>query len=114
MSVGAAWWAARASGLISSLLAITPTWRHMDPLPVLGRDDDEAAGGWDDPVGEEAAKEEASANEMFDGKAKKRARLAPPDPPRQLRHAAPLPTFRQRSVGAAPDPAHREAITSGL
>jgi hypothetical protein len=70
MSVGAAWWAARASGLISSLLAITPSWRHMDPLPVLGRDDDEEAGGWDDPVGEEVAKEDASANEMFDGKTK--------------------------------------------
>ncbi len=73
MSVGVAWWAARASGLISSLLAITPTWRHMDPLPVLGRDHDEKAGGWDDPVGDEAAKEEASANEMFDGGAKKPA-----------------------------------------
>ncbi|MGE5794695.1 MAG: hypothetical protein ACM36B_18515 [Bacteroidota bacterium] len=71
VSVGAVWWAARAAGLVSSLLAITPTWRHLDPLPVLGRDDDEAVGGdWDDPVGEEAAKEDASANEMFDGKAK--------------------------------------------
>ena len=71
VSVGAAWWAARAAGLVSSLLAITPTWRHVDPLPVLGRDDDDdALGDWDDPVGEEAAKEDASANEMFDGETK--------------------------------------------
>ena len=42
----------------------------MDTLPVLGRDDDQAAGGWDDPVGEEAAQEDASANEMFDGRTK--------------------------------------------
>jgi Domain of unknown function (DUF4347)/Cadherin-like/Bacterial Ig domain len=72
VSVGAVWWAARAAGLVSSLLAITPTWRHLDPLPVLGRDDDETAGdAWGDPVGEEAANEDASASEMFDAKAKR-------------------------------------------
>jgi len=71
VSIGAVWWAARAAGLVSSLLAITPTWRHIDPLPVLGRDDDEPVGGWEDPIGDDAAKEDASANEMFDGAAKK-------------------------------------------
>jgi len=70
VSVGAVWWAARAAGLVSSLLAVTPTWRHVDPLPVLGRDDEESPGGWGDPTGEEAAKEEASASEMFDDDAK--------------------------------------------
>ena len=70
MSVGAVWWASRAAGLVSSLLAITPTWRHIDPMPVLGRDHDEAAAGWSDPVDDEAAKEDASADEMFDGKTK--------------------------------------------
>jgi len=69
MSVGAVWWAMRAAGLVSSLLAITPTWRHIDPMPVLGRDD-EPAGGWDEPAGEETAREDASADEMFDGKAR--------------------------------------------
>ena len=38
-SVGAVWWAARAAGLIASLLASSPAWRHVDPLPVLGRDE---------------------------------------------------------------------------
>jgi len=70
MSVGAVWWAARAAGLVSSLLASSPAWRHVDPLPVLGRDDEEKLAGWGDPTGEEAAKEEASASEMFDGKTK--------------------------------------------
>jgi outer membrane lipoprotein-sorting protein len=73
VSVGAVWWASRAVGLLSSLLAITPTWRHIDPLPVLGRDDDEPVGGWEEPASEEAAEEEASANEMFDGGTKKPA-----------------------------------------
>ncbi|HTO46651.1 MAG TPA: tandem-95 repeat protein, partial [Burkholderiales bacterium] len=40
-SVGAVWWAARAAGLVASLLASSPAWRHVDPLPVLGRDDEE-------------------------------------------------------------------------
>ena len=70
VSVGAVWWASRAAGLVSSLLAITPTWRHIDPMPVLGRDPGDDAGGWEDPVGEEAAQEDASADEMFDGQAK--------------------------------------------
>jgi len=51
---------ARVGSYQQTLLAITPTWRHMDPPPVLSRDHDEAAGGWDDPVGEEATQEDAS------------------------------------------------------
>jgi hypothetical protein len=47
LSVGAVWWAARAAGLVASLLSTTPALRHVDPLPVLGRnpeteDEDEA------------------------------------------------------------------------
>jgi hypothetical protein len=40
LSVGAVWWAARAAGLVASLLTTTPAWRHVDPLPVLGNDPD--------------------------------------------------------------------------
>ena len=40
-SIGAIWWAARAAGLIASLVSSAPAWRHVDPLPVLGRDDEE-------------------------------------------------------------------------
>jgi VCBS repeat-containing protein len=46
-SVGAVWWAARAAGLMASLLASSPAWRHVDPLPVLGRDDEEEEQ-WDE------------------------------------------------------------------
>ncbi len=52
MSVGAVWWAARAAGLIASVLASSPAWRHVDPLPVLGRDDDEE-DQWDDAEGDD-------------------------------------------------------------
>jgi hypothetical protein len=71
LSVGVVWWATRAAGLVSSLLASSLAWRHVDPLPVLGRDDEESAVGWGDPTGEEATKEETSASEMFDDTAKK-------------------------------------------
>jgi hypothetical protein len=40
LSVGVVWWASRVSGLLGSLLASAPAWRHIDPLPVLGRDED--------------------------------------------------------------------------
>jgi hypothetical protein len=41
LSVGAVWWAARAAGLLASLLTVTPAWQHVDPLPVLGRGPEE-------------------------------------------------------------------------
>ena len=46
LSVGVVWWASRVTGVIGSLLASLPAWRQLDPLPVVGRDDDE--GEWDD------------------------------------------------------------------
>jgi hypothetical protein len=51
-SVGAVWWAARAAGLVASLLASSPAWRHVDPLPVLGRDDEEERE-WDESAEED-------------------------------------------------------------
>jgi hypothetical protein len=47
LSVGAVWWTARAVGLVASLLSATPAWRHVDPLPVLGRNEDEQEE-WDE------------------------------------------------------------------
>jgi hypothetical protein len=43
VALGATWWAVRSTGLISGLLAAAPTWRHVDPLPALGRDDEDEA-----------------------------------------------------------------------
>jgi hypothetical protein len=52
LSVGAVWWTARAVGLMASLLSATPAWRHVDPLPVLGRNEEEKEG-WDDETHED-------------------------------------------------------------
>jgi VCBS repeat-containing protein len=41
VAAGAVWWAARSAGLISGLLAASPTWRHVDPLPAVGRDEED-------------------------------------------------------------------------
>ncbi|MET0911081.1 MAG: Ig-like domain-containing protein, partial [Ilumatobacteraceae bacterium] len=51
-SVGAVWWAARAAGLVARQLASSPAGRHLDPLPVLGRDDEEESE-WDGDSEEE-------------------------------------------------------------
>jgi hypothetical protein len=41
LSVGALVWAARAAGLLATVLASSPAWRHVDPLLALGRGKDE-------------------------------------------------------------------------
>jgi hypothetical protein len=51
LSVGAVWWTARAVGLVASLLSATPAWRHVDPLPVLGRNEEEQEE-WDESADE--------------------------------------------------------------
>ncbi|MFN8640110.1 MAG: cadherin-like domain-containing protein, partial [Candidatus Binatia bacterium] len=38
VAAGGLWWAARASGLVSGLLATAPAWRHLDPMPAIGTD----------------------------------------------------------------------------
>jgi VCBS repeat-containing protein len=64
LSVGAVWWAARAGGLLASLLASTPAWRHVDPLPVLGRDESEPDIDWDTPD-KAPPEEDASEAKVF-------------------------------------------------
>jgi hypothetical protein len=56
LSVGAVWWAARAAGLVASLLASSPAWRHVDPLPVLGRDEEEEE--WDESAEDQDKKDD--------------------------------------------------------
>ncbi len=65
LSVGAVWWAARAGGLLASLLASTPAWRHVDPLPVLGRDEDEPEIEWNNEA-DTVREDERSEAEVFD------------------------------------------------
>ncbi len=66
LSVGAVWWAARAGGLLASLLASTPAWRHVDPLPVLGRDEEDPEIDWGDADEDPQPREAASEAEVFD------------------------------------------------
>jgi hypothetical protein len=63
MSVGVVWWALRASSLVASLLASAPAWRHIDPLPVLGRgDEDEEDVEWGDAEDAESKRDEQAAS----------------------------------------------------
>ena len=48
------------TGVVGSLLASVPAWRHLDPLPVLGRDSDAQESEWD----EEASDLDAEADEL--------------------------------------------------
>jgi hypothetical protein len=64
LSAGAVWWAAHAGGMLASLLASTPAWRHVDPLPVLGRDESEPDIDWDMPE-KDPPEEDASEAEVF-------------------------------------------------
>ncbi len=68
LSVGAVLWALRAGGLAAALAASTPLWRHLDPLPILGRDDDEDAAIplLPEQDEEELDLEEAAAANVFD------------------------------------------------
>jgi hypothetical protein len=54
LSVGAIWWATRATGLLASLLSSLPAWRNFDPLPVLQRDEEDQ---WGEDTEEEAEEE---------------------------------------------------------
>jgi len=67
LSVGAIWWATRATGLIASLLSSLPAWRNFDPLPVLQRNDDEEEeeDAWAQAHDAEAAEEEALVRHRF-------------------------------------------------
>ena len=59
VSAGAVWWTSRQVGLLASLLASTPAWRNIDPLPVLARDDDEEVA-WGKSEDEETERDESA------------------------------------------------------
>lgn len=81
LSAGFVWWSLRVAGLISTLLAATPAWRHLDPIPILAdaEDDDEkddqhepgsSGNGASDHAAAELAQqlmqEEAASRELFE------------------------------------------------
>jgi hypothetical protein len=65
LSVGVVWWASRVGGLIGSLLASMPAWRHIDPLPIVGRDEKEEE--WDGPQESEAYADELAVSMVLEG-----------------------------------------------
>ncbi len=66
LSVGVVWWASRVSGLLGSLIASAPAWRHIDPLPVVGRDEDEEEQ-WYEPDNRDADANELAVSLVLDG-----------------------------------------------
>jgi hypothetical protein len=66
LSVGVVWWASRVSGLLGSFLASAPAWRHIDPLPVVGRDEEEEKK-WYDPEDRDADANELAIDDVFEG-----------------------------------------------
>jgi hypothetical protein len=67
LSVGVVWWASRVSGLIGSLLASMPAWRHLDPLPIVGKDEEKDEERWYEPEDSEADADELAISMVLDG-----------------------------------------------
>ena len=64
---GPLWWAVvvgRSGGLIASLLMAAPAWRSLDPLPVLGPQDEEE-GDWGELMDDEMTRDEEGAEDVF-------------------------------------------------
>ena len=66
LTVGAVWWALRISGLLASLLATLPAWRHLDPLLILP-DEDKRERAWALDEDDEAVRDEAAVSELLAG-----------------------------------------------
>jgi hypothetical protein len=65
LSVGVVWWASRVGGLIGSLLASMPAWRHLDPLPIVGRDEEEEQ--WHEGQDADADADELAVSMVLEG-----------------------------------------------
>ena len=66
LSVGAVWWASRITGLVGGLLASVPAWSRIDPLLVVGRDEEDEAD-WDNNVDPGADVDELAISMVLDG-----------------------------------------------
>jgi hypothetical protein len=70
LSAGFVWWSLRVAGLLASMLASTPVWRHLDPIPILAtpkddEDDDDEADSVTTSHGEQD-RDEAASRELMD------------------------------------------------
>ena len=98
LSVGVVWWASRVSGLLGSLLASAPAWRHIDPLPVVGRDEDEEKK-WYDPDDRDADANELAIANVLEGAQAQHGR-----------GGSSRAQLRNRTRGAAASPSRREGL----
>jgi glucose-6-phosphate isomerase len=68
LSVGVVWWASRISAMLGSLLASTPAWRHIDPLPVVSDGDDEKEKEkWLEPDARDVHADELAVSLVLEG-----------------------------------------------
>jgi hypothetical protein len=68
LSVGVVWWASRISAMLGSLLASTPAWRHIDPLPVVGDSEEEEKEKWLEPDGRDVDADELAVALVLEGR----------------------------------------------
>jgi hypothetical protein len=66
LSVGVVWWASRISAMLGSLLASAPAWKHIDPLPVVGADEEEK-DKWLEPDDRDADANELAVSLVLEG-----------------------------------------------
>lgn len=64
LTAGTVWWALRLSGLLTSLMASLPAWRHLDLLAILP-DDEEPVSVWDQTGDAEALRDEAAVGNLL-------------------------------------------------
>jgi VCBS repeat-containing protein len=72
LSVGVVWWASRVSAMLGSLLASTPAWRHIDPLPVLN-DREKDRERWLEPDDRDVDANELAVALVLEGGARSRS-----------------------------------------
>jgi hypothetical protein len=60
LTAGSVWWALRATGLVTALLASLPAWRQLDFLPVLADQEDDDRPRWSPAEDDESARDEAA------------------------------------------------------
>jgi len=68
LAAGTVWWALRVGGLLTSMMASMPAWRHVDLLPILRDDEDEEVDWGDEDA--EAARDEEAVDQVLDASGK--------------------------------------------
>jgi hypothetical protein len=63
MSAAVVAWALRGAGLLTSLLAAVPAWRHLDPVPVLAPDEEKPE--WEVDEDDENVREERAVSNLL-------------------------------------------------